>query len=61
MNLKKKMRQPLDRSAAAKVDNVLGVDRRFLRDQPTQRQSELRYPESSEQSLYVKSLVATTE
>src|SRR5215831_3789325 len=42
MNLQQKMRQPFKWRAAAKVDDVLGIDRRLVRGKPAQRQAKLR-------------------
>src|SRR5262245_12641431 len=42
MKLQKKVRHPLDRRAPAEIDDMLGIDRRFVCGEPTQRQAELR-------------------
>ena len=44
VQLKQKMRQPLNRRAAADVDDVLGVGGSLLHGHPTQRQAVLRVP-----------------
>jgi hypothetical protein len=42
VKLKEEMRQPLDRRAAADIDDVLGIGRRFLHGDPAQSQAKLR-------------------